>query len=293
MPTPPLSWSREGGDWPNRAASSFATAAGLRFHLQRFGDAAAPALLLLHGTGSSTHSWRDLAPLLAARFDVLALDLPGHAFSEAPAPGRLSLAGMAADIGALLRALGVAPVVAVGHSAGAAIAARMIVDGAIAPRRLIALNGAFWPFGGAAHPFIAPLARVMAAGPLVPRLFAWQAARPGAVERLIAATGSRLDARGVALYRRLIAEPRHVATALQMMANWELAPLLTQLPPLGGRLVLVAASQDSAVPPHLADRVAGRVPGARVIATGGGHLAHEEHAVAIAALIGREADLSS
>lgn len=45
----------------------------------------APALLLLHGFPSSSHMFRDLIPLLADRFHVIAPDLPGFGFSDAPA----------------------------------------------------------------------------------------------------------------------------------------------------------------------------------------------------------------
>ena len=68
-------WSVEGRDWPNRAHSRFVAAGGLSWHVQRMG--AGPKLLMLHGTGASTHSFRDLAPLLAEEFDVAAPELPG------------------------------------------------------------------------------------------------------------------------------------------------------------------------------------------------------------------------
>ena len=51
-------------DWPNRAASRYVDAGGLRWHVQSLGDAG-PDLLLLHGTGAATHSWAGLAPLLS------------------------------------------------------------------------------------------------------------------------------------------------------------------------------------------------------------------------------------
>ena len=86
-----LSWQRDGRDWPNREFSRFVSAAGLSLHVQVMGDG--PAVVLAHGTGSSTHSWRTLAPLLARRFTVIAPDLPGHGFTEMPETRRLSLPG--------------------------------------------------------------------------------------------------------------------------------------------------------------------------------------------------------
>ena len=82
------------------------------------------------------------------------------------------------------------PEIAVGHSAGAAILARMCLDGRIAPRLLVAINGAFMPFGGVANHLFSPLAKLLVLNPLVPRVFAWQASNAGAVERLMANTGS-------------------------------------------------------------------------------------------------------
>lgn len=279
-----LVWSRDGADWPNRAASSFVEAAGLRWHVQRAG--AGPCLLLLHGTGAATHSWRGLLPLLARHFTVIAPDLPGHGFTPSPPPHRLSLPGMAADIAALLRKLDARPDIAVGHSAGAAILARMCLDGKIAPRLMVALNGAFMPFGGVAHHLFSPLAKALVLNPLVPRLFAWQASHAGAVERLLANTGSTIDREGVALYRKLVRNPAHVAAALRMMANWKLEPLLHDLPRLTTPLVLVTAAADRSIPPAVARQVREILPDAVIERLAGlGHLAHEERPDLIAHLV--------
>lgn len=50
------------------------------------GSPEAPALLLLHGFPSSSHMFRDLIPLLAGRFHLIAPDYPGFGHSDAPAP---------------------------------------------------------------------------------------------------------------------------------------------------------------------------------------------------------------
>ena len=279
-----LVWNRDGADWPNRDASAFVEAAGICWHVQRMGEG--PPLLLIHGTGAATHSWRELLPLLAHNFSVIAPALPGHGFTQSPPAHRLSLPGMAADIGALLRKLEVRPEIAVGHSAGAAISARMYLAGRMAPRLLIALNGAFMPFGGVANHLFSPLANLLVMNPLVPRVFAWQASHAGAVERLIANTGSTIDQEGVALYRKLVRNPAHVAAALRMMANWKLEPLLHDLPRLTTALVLVAATNDRSISPEVARQVREILPSAVIEQLPGlGHLAHEEQPQLIAQLI--------
>ncbi len=281
-----LDWAREGRDWPNRDASRFVRAGGVRWHVQVLGRG--PALVLVHGTGAATHSWRDLAPRLARHFTVIAPDLPGHGFSSRSPAERTSLPGVAKSLAALLDSLEVAPAVVVGHSAGAAILARMCLDGAIAPKVLVSLNGAFLPFGGYAAMLFLPMARLLAWNPLVPRLFAWRAADRAALERLLRGTGSLLDDRGVELYGRLVRSPAHVAGALAMMANWELEPLERNLPKLATPLVLVVGEEDRTVSPQDAARVAARAPGARIVPLAHlGHLAHEEKPQVIAALITR------
>jgi magnesium chelatase accessory protein len=273
-------------DWPHREASQFVASGGLRWHVQRMGKG--PPLLLIHGTGAASHSWRGLMPILARHYDVIAPDLPGHGFTQIPAGHVLSLPEMASDLAGLLAVLKVSPEIVVGHSAGAAILAQMCVAGQIAPKLLVSLNGAFLPYGGPAANFFSPLAKMLVANPLVPRLFAWQASAPGAVERLIGNTGSRIEPAGISLYRQLVCSPSHVAAALRMMANWQLEPLLKALPGLKPLLVLVAADNDVAVPPSVARRVRERHPGAIVENLHGlGHLAHEEKPQLIADLIER------
>ena len=277
-------WEQDGVDWPNRAQSRFVMAGGLRWHVQVMGSG--PALLLLHGTGAATHSWRDLLPLLARDFTVIAPDLPGHGFTAAPPMSGLSLPGMAAGLVALLRALAVAPALAVGHSAGAAILARMCIERSIAPAGLVSLNGAFLPLGGAPARLFSPLARMLARVSLVPEIFAWQAADGRVVARLMRGTGSTIDAAGMAYYGRLMRRSGHAAAALGMMAHWDLLPLQAALPRLATRLLLVVGSNDRSISPADAGRVARLVPGARVVSLPGlGHLAHEENPGEAARLI--------
>ena len=285
---PALDWARDGADWPNRAASRFVDAGGLRWHVQVLGRG--PPLLLVHGTGASTHSFRDLAPLLAKRFTVLAPDLPGHAFTSPLPQERLSFDGMAAALGELVHELDLHPEVAVGHSAGAALLARLAIDGVIAPRTLVALNGAILPLPGLAGVFFAPMARALARNGLAARLFAWRARDALAVERLIGSTGSSLDAPGIELYARLVRSPAHVAGVLAMMANWDLGRLREALPRLPGRLVLVVGTRDRTVSPREAGRLQEILPRARIVTLEGlGHLAHEEEPARVARLIEKEA----
>lgn len=275
-----MHWDTEGRDWPNRHASRFVDAAGLRWHLQQFGPplGTAPSIVLLHGTGSSSHSWRDVAPMLGMHYSVLAMDLPGHAFTSAPGSAHeQSLPGMARRVSALLDHLQIRPTVIVGHSAGAAVAARMVLDGGVRPSALVSLNGAFLGFGGLAGAVFSPLARLLASGSMAARFFAWQARDPAVVQKLVRSTGSVLDATGMRLYTRLVQSPAHVGAALAMMAHWDLTPLERELPQLTLPVVVVAAENDLTVPAAQAPLVAAKLPQAELVLWPMlGHLAHEE-----------------
>ncbi len=283
-----LDWERDGRGWPHHASSRFVTAAGLRWHVQQMGPGGhAPWALLIHGTGAATHSWRGMMPLLAPHFNVIAADLPGHGFTGAAPARQLSLPGMAQALTALLAAMQVVPQLVVGHSAGAAIGARLLIDGAIAPgAALVSLNGALLPLGGLPGLLFPPAAKLMAALPWVPQLFSRRAADDASVRRLIEGTGSTLDATGADLYGRLLRDPGHAAGALGMMANWDLRPLERDFPRLRAPLTLVVGARDLAVPPAQARRVLARVPQARLVTLAGlGHLAHEEQPEAVAAVV--------
>jgi pimeloyl-ACP methyl ester carboxylesterase len=60
------------------------TVDGHRVFYRHAGEPMHPALLLLHGFPSSSHMFRNLIPLLADRYHIVAPDLPGFGFSDAP-----------------------------------------------------------------------------------------------------------------------------------------------------------------------------------------------------------------
>jgi magnesium chelatase accessory protein len=273
-----LDWVRDGGDWPNREASRFVEAGDTFWHVQVFGEPGdgRPVALLIHGTAGASHSFRDLAPLLATDFTVIVPDLPGHGFTSIPRRAALSLAGMSSCLDTLLKTLGATPDIAAGHSAGAAILARMCIEGRIMPSALVAFAGAFMPFSGVAGRVFPPLARLLALNPFIPHGVSKMADRE-TVDRLMEGIGSAIDERGRALYRRIFSSPAHVSAALGMMASWDLRPLGRALPHLKVPLTLVGGEADRAVPPSELAAVARMVPGAKLIMLPGlGHLPHEE-----------------
>jgi magnesium chelatase accessory protein len=184
---------------------------------------------------------------------------------------------MAQALGALLDKLGLKPDVTAAHSAGAAIALQMRLAGRLGAGGVISLNGALRPYGGAAGAFFQGLSRLLFLNPLAIQVFALRAGRPGAAARLIESTGSKIDPAGLEAYARLIRTPGHIEGALGMMGHWNLIPLVAELPRVTGPVTLVAAENDRAVPPSVAEAAHALIPGSRLVRWPTlGHLAHEE-----------------
>ncbi len=285
-------WASDGADWPNRAASRFVEAGGFHWHVQEMGpDGAAPICLLLHGTGAATHSWRDMLPLLAKDYKVVAVDLPGHGFTQkrfnhAKIVPNANLPGMAGAISALLDELAISPDVIVGHSAGVAIAVQMMLDRQMRVP-LVGFTPALMPFPGLAAKLFPALALMLFTNPFVSVIFSRLAARPGeAAKFLRRSTGSKIDAAGERFYRRLFAKSGHCDGAIRMMANWRLEPLRDRLGEIDAPVMLVTGSKDAAIPASAVRGAADLIPACVTRDMAGlGHLAHEEDPAGAARII--------
>jgi len=106
---------------------------GQRFHYTEWGEATAPALVLLHGVTGHARTWDDEAGALASRYRVLALDQRGHGDSGPAPDGDYTVAAMAGDLTAFADALGLARMTVVGLSMGGRVA---IAFAGHAPRRV-------------------------------------------------------------------------------------------------------------------------------------------------------------
>lgn len=103
-----------------------------------WGDAAAPPLLALHGWLDNAGSFATLAPLLAPRYRVIALDLPGHGRSDhLPAGASYHYLDHVRAVLAALDALELPRCSLLGHSLGAGIASLVA---AAAPARIERLH---------------------------------------------------------------------------------------------------------------------------------------------------------
>ncbi len=119
------------GPWAHRSVS----ANGTRFHIAESGDG--PLVLLLHGFPQFWWAWRhQLFSLPPAGFRAVAADLRGYGGSDKP-PRGYDLVTAAADVAGLIRALGEANAIVVGHDWGGMVLDRRLVfpRGRAAPGR--------------------------------------------------------------------------------------------------------------------------------------------------------------
>ncbi len=268
-----MNWNSVKDRWPNAAHSRFVDAAPHRWFLQEMGMG--PTIILLHGAGGSSHSWRDILPLLAKQYHVITIDFPGQGFTSLGDRNRCGLDSISADITALLDSLSVTPFALIGHSAGAAVAFRLALDWpAVTPKtKLVSINGALSHFKGLAGVLFPMMAKMLAQAPFVPGLFA----KTANADRLITGTGSKIDPEGLAQYRMLISDRAHVDATLAMMSQWTLDQLLVDLPRLPQETLFMAGAGDLAVPPETSEKWARRMQNARYQNWNGhGHLMHEE-----------------
>ena len=102
-----------------------------------------PTIVLVHGLGSRIEDWLPMARLLARKYRVELVQLPGHGESELPAP--LTLERAAESLTRSLREISDEPVVLVGHSLGGLVAAQVALDRPDRVRALVLVETALRP----------------------------------------------------------------------------------------------------------------------------------------------------
>jgi pimeloyl-ACP methyl ester carboxylesterase len=106
---------------------------GIRLHLRDSGPRDAPVLVLLHGFGSSLHTWQAWADALSADYRVIRYDQPGAGLSAPDPGGDYSDERGLQVLAALMDRLGVPRATLIGHSMGGRLAWRFAAD---APQRV-------------------------------------------------------------------------------------------------------------------------------------------------------------
>jgi 3-oxoadipate enol-lactonase len=214
-----------------------------------------PAVVLLHGLGSSCRDWEFQEVALETCYRVIAVDLPGHG-NSAPPRAAVSIEGMADEVSALLAALDEEPAHVVGLSLGACVALRL---GLQSPSRVRSLT------------LVNPFARVQPTGPRdVARLLLRLTMLGVAPMRMVGAH----VARGLfpwpeqrALYEAAVTSlgatsRRGYASALRALAQFDARG---QVAAIRRPTLVVAGDRDTMVPLAPKLRLAAAIPSARIV----------------------------
>lgn len=119
---------------------------GLRLNVRAW-SSEGPAVVLVHGLSSNSHIWDAVAPRLAARFRVVALDQRGHGRSDKPDEG-YDFDTIVADLRGLVAALGLRRPLFVGHSWGGNVALQYAAAHADEAAGLVLVDGGFIELAG-------------------------------------------------------------------------------------------------------------------------------------------------
>ncbi len=122
------------------------------------------AVVLVHGFGGSTYTWRNLIPLLSENYTIYAFDLLGFGLSDKPQDGSYDLASQAEIVLGFLDAAGLPSATLIGHSMGGVVVSYAAAKKPAKADKLVIIEGGFYHDG--APSFLKylffPLGRLMA-----------------------------------------------------------------------------------------------------------------------------------
>jgi pimeloyl-ACP methyl ester carboxylesterase len=252
--------------------SRFVTVEGVRLHIRDTGRGEATPVLLLHGFGSSLHTWEEWARLMEPGRRVIRLDLPGFGLTGADPTGDYSDLRAVALLDALLGQLGVARVDVVGSSMGGRIAWRFAAERPDRVRRLVLMAPDGFASRGFTYDKPAGVPLLMRAlpytlptpllrGGIAPAYADPRALTPEALER----------------YRDMMLAPGVRRAILDRMATHVLVPPEPILARIAAPVLLLWGEADRMVPaPHAADYARLLRVSRTVVLPGLGHVPMEE-----------------
>jgi pimeloyl-ACP methyl ester carboxylesterase len=245
---------------------------GTRLHVRDEGPRDAPAVLLLHGLGSSLHTWDAWAEGLRQDHRVLRIDLPGHGLSGPDPNGDYTDARTHALLDALLDARGIARATLAGHSIGGRIAWSYAARSPARVERLVLIA----PDGFASPGFEYGRAPEVPASAVAMRWAFPRVALRGALEPAFADPAVLTDDL-VERYHALMLAPGNREALLDRMRQTVLLDPVPRLRTLAMPVLLVWGERDAMIPVANADDYLGLLRQASLVRLPGvGHVPQEE-----------------
>ncbi|MBI3507531.1 MAG: alpha/beta hydrolase [Proteobacteria bacterium] len=255
------------------ARSEVTQVAGVRTHVVRAGSG--QPIILLHGLGGSSYSWRFLVPELAPHFEVFAPDLPGFGRSEKPADFDYSLRGMHAWLLEFMATHEIERACVVANSFGTLVSLYAAME---TPRRITRMALLAAPAFPESRPIFVSTFSAPLFGPVCEWLLGVVPIRwivktvYGNHEQI---TGDVLAEYGAPLRT---ASGRHaVAQVLRNVVPPDWRTRVERYAALRQPTIVFGGEKDPLIPPRCAERLARTVANGRWVAVpGAGHVPHED-----------------
>jgi pimeloyl-ACP methyl ester carboxylesterase len=269
--TPDLSASRLKAIYL-RPDDQFIDVLGVNLRVRISGPAQAPAVILLHGFGSSLETWEPWAETLSQHFRVIRFDLPGFGLTGTDPSGNYSDARTVQILAALMDHLGLAQASLVGNSLGGKIAWNFAVayPGRVTKLVLISPDGFASPgFDYNKTPQVPALLNLLPY--TLPRIMLRMNLTPAYADP------ARLTNATVTRYWDMMRGPGDRRAMLARMSQVMLVPPAPLLRQITAPTLLLWGEQDQMIPISNAQDYLHDIPNAKLVALAGlGHVPFEE-----------------
>ncbi|MFF4595716.1 alpha/beta fold hydrolase [Amycolatopsis sp. NPDC001319] len=249
---------------------AFVEVRGARLYYEDEGDG--PAVLLLHGWGTSGRVWQAQLPDLIRDHRVVTLDWRGCGRSDRPAAGN-TIAGNVADLVEVITALGLEKPAVVGSSMGAVFGTELALTRPDLVGGVVAVDGpGYWPSEGMRDKVDEVTAALLADRPGLVASWVPDWYAPAASAALVDWT-----------IRQIVDSSGYLDPLIGESATWDPRP---RLPELSVPIAYVHGELDVQIPVDVARTCAALTPGASVhVVAGCGHLPHQEDPVGFTAVL--------
>lgn len=251
---------------------------GLTVHVRVSGPAGAPAILLLHGSNASLHSWSPWAMRLERAFRVIRLDLPGHGLTGADPARDYRTAAFVDVVERVRRRLGVERLAIAGNSMGGGVAWAYALAHPDRVDALILVDSVGQPEPGRTE---APLLFRIARLPLLRDLATLVTPRSWIEQSLPMAFADpgRVAAADIDRYWELLRYPGNRVATIDRFATYDPPARPAQLATIAAPTLILWGAEDRLIPLSSGRWLQTHIRGSRLIVYPGvGHLPMEEAA---------------
>lgn len=251
---------------------------GLTVHVRVSGPITAPAILLLHGSNASLHSWSPWAKRLERAFRVIRLDLPGHGLTGAHPARDYRTAAFVDVVEGVRRGLGVERLTIAGNSMGGGVAWAYTLAHPDRVDALILVDSVGQPEPGKTS---APLVFRIARLPLLRDLATTVTPRSWIEQSLPMAFADprRVEAADIDRYWELLRYPGNRLATIDRFATYDAPARPAQLAAIAAPTLILWGADDRLIPLSSGRWLQAHIRGSRLIVYPGvGHLPMEEAA---------------